>query len=37
MEEQHKFERKEYDDMLTAIKAGTEYTFDNFLGMVDRI
>jgi len=37
MEEQHKFECKEYDDMLTAIKADTEYTFNNFLGMVDHI
>jgi len=37
MEEQHKFERKEYDDILNVIKAGNEYSFENFLAMVDRI
>ena len=36
-EEQHKFECKEYDDLLTVIKASNEYSFDNFLAMVDRI
>jgi len=37
MEEQRKFERKEYDDILNVIKAGNEYSFENFLAMVDRI
>jgi len=36
-EEQCKFECKEYDDLLTVIKASNEYIFDNFLAMVDRI
>jgi len=37
MEEQRKFECKEYDDILNVIKAGNEYSFENFLAMVDRI
>jgi len=36
-EEQRNFERKEYENILTVMKSGNEYNFDDFLAMIDRI
>jgi len=37
MEELHKFERKEFDNIVTIMQSGSEYHFEDFLEMVDRI
>ena len=36
-EEQRKFERNEFENILTIIKSGNEYRFEDFLEMVDRV
>jgi len=37
MEELRKFERKEFDNIVTIMQSGSEYHFEDFLEMVDRI
>jgi len=37
MEELRIFERKEFDNIVTIIRSGNEYRFEDFLGLVDRI
>jgi len=37
MEELRKFERKEFDNIVTIMQSGSEYRFEDFLEMVDRI
>ena len=36
-EEQRKFEQNEFENILTIIKSGNEYCFEDFLEMVDRV
>jgi len=37
MEELHKFEKKEFENIVSITKSGSEYRFKDFLEMVDRI
>ena len=37
MEELCKFERKEFNNIVTIVQSGSEYHFEDFLEMVDRI
>jgi len=37
MEELHKFERKEFNNIVTIMQSGNKYHFEDFLEMIDRI